>query len=129
MDLFCTDFLHGFLHGFFARIFCTDFLHGFVARICCTDLLHGFVARNFLRGVIARIVAWIFARTFETDFLGRPKALAEKCQKSTDKIPRKFSMLWGPSGAGLGRQEGEVETLANLTKPSLGLRGGGHQRK
>ena len=32
-------------------------------------------------------------------------------------------MLWGPSGEGLGRQKGEVETLANLTKASLGLGG------
>ena len=30
-------------------------------------------------------------------------------------------MVWGPSGEGLGRQKGEVETLANLTKASLGL--------
>ena len=37
-------------------------------------------------------------------------------------------MVWGPSGEGLGRQKGEVETLANLTKASLGLGGlGGHQ--
>ena len=34
-------------------------------------------------------------------------------------------MLWEPSGEGLGRQKGEVETLANLTKASLGLGGVG----
>ena len=27
-----------------------------------------------------------------------------------------FTMLWGPFGEGLGRQEGELETLAKLAK-------------
>ena len=91
------------LHGFsawisariFARIFCTDFLHGFFARI----FLHGFFCTDFAR-ICARIFARFFcadslheslhrilARIFCTDFLGCPKALAEKRQKSTEKIP------------------------------------------
>ena len=90
------------LHGFFARIF---------ARIDARIF-----ARILLRGVIAWIISWIFARTFCT---GVPKHLLRSAKNPPRKSPRKF----GPSGAGLGRQEGEVATLANPTKPSLGLRG------
>ena len=45
------------------------------------------------------------------------------------EIPSKFTMLWEPSGEGLGRQEGEVETLSNLSKARVsenwGVWGGG----
>ena len=89
--IFCTDFWHGFFARIFCtEIFCTGFLHGFVARICCTQICTHFCTdfcTDFLCGVIARIIAWIFARTLCTDFLGCPKALAEKRQKSTEKIP------------------------------------------
>ena len=78
--------LHGFSARICARIFCTDFLHGF---------LHGFFAQIcawifawiFLRGFVAQIIARIFARTFCMGFLGYAKALAEKRQKSTERIP------------------------------------------
>ena len=43
-----------------------------------------------------------------TNFLGCPEPLAEKC-----------SMPGGAYGEGLGTQEGEAETLANLTKADL----------
>ena len=114
--LFCADFLR----GFFARIFCTDFLHGFFARIFCTDFLHGFSARifctffcpiflrGFLHGLLARIVCTDAARIFARIFWGVPKHLLESAKISPRKSPEKFTMLWGPSGEGLGRQEGEV---------------------
>ena len=121
--------LHGFaLHGIFARIseriFCTDFLHGFFARIFCRDFLHGFL-RGFLRVFCARIFVKICSRILCTDFLGCPKPLARKRQHFTEKIPPKFTMLWGPSGEVRWRQEGEVETLANLTKPRVSEDWGG----
>ena len=115
-DFFCTDFCTDFLHGFFARISCTDFLHGFFARILCTDFLHDYFC-GFLRGLCARIVCTDVCTDFCTDFLGCPKTLAGKRQNFTEKIPRKksprkspeiFTMVCGPSGEGLGRQEGEV---------------------
>ena len=116
--IFCTDFLHGFLHGFlheffariFARIFLHGFVHGFLHGFFCAEPLHELLHRLFAR------ISW-----------GVPKHLLRSAKNPLRKSPRKFSMLWGPSGAGRGRQEGDVETLANLTKPSLGLRewGGG----
>ena len=114
--LFRTDFLHGFLHGFSARIFCTDFLHGFFARIFCTDFLHGFFCtvfcpiflRGFLRELFARIVCTDVARIFARIFRGVPKHLLGSAKISPRKSPGKFTMFWGPSGEGLGRQEGEV---------------------
>ena len=112
------------LHGFFCTDFCTDFLHGFsVAQICfarifCTDFLHGFsrFLRGFLCGIFVWILAWIFARIFGTDFWGVPNHLLGSAKISPRKSPQKFTMLWAPSGKGLGRQEGEVATLAKLTK-------------
>ena len=114
--LFRTDFLHGFS----ARIFCTDFLHGFSARMFCTEFLHGFfvqifctvfcpiLLRGFLHGLLARIVCTDVARIFAGIFLCVPKHLLGSAKISPRKSPEKFTMLWGPSGAGLGRQEGEV---------------------
>ena len=104
---FCTDFLHGFLHGFCARIFARIFAWicaRIFARFFCADALH-----ELLHTLFARISR------------GVPKHLLRSAKNPQRKSPRKFSMLWGPSGEGLGRQEGEVETLANLTKASLGL--------
>ena len=58
--IFCTDFLHGYLntdfsHGFFARIFARNFLHGFV---------HGFLHRCF-----CAVALHEFLHGFCTDFL------------------------------------------------------------
>ena len=93
--LFRTDFLHGFS----ARIFCTDFLHGFLhgfsARIFCTDFLRGFSAQIF---IVCAGVARIFARIF----WGVPKHLLGSAKISPRKSPEKFTMLWGPSGRGSG---------------------------
>ena len=53
---FFADFLQRLLaYGFvlrgscadFSQIFCTDFLHGFLARISSKDFVHGFFARIF----------------------------------------------------------------------------------
>ena len=118
--------LHGFVsHRFFARIFarifCTDFLHGFFARIFCAVFLHGFSARIFLHG----FVPVFFCADFCADclqelfvqmlhgllhgfFRGVPKHLLGSAKISPRKSPGKFTMLWGPSGEGLGTQEGEV---------------------
>ena len=112
--IFCTDFLHGFFARIFRTDFCTDFLHGFVYGFLhgffCADSLHELL-HGFLHGLFARI-SW-----------GVPKHLLRSAKNPQRKSPRKFSMVWGPSGEGLGRQKGEVETLANLTKASLGLGG------
>ena len=114
--LFRTDFLQGFLHGFSARIFCTDFLlrsflHGFFARISAQILCTVFCLislRGFLRGLFARKLVQMFARIFAWIFWGVPKHLLGSAKISPRKSPGKFTMLWGPSGEGLGRQEGEV---------------------
>ena len=37
------DFLHGFVHGFFARIFCADSLHELYCTDFRTDFLNGFL--------------------------------------------------------------------------------------
>ena len=99
VQIFCTDFLH----FFFARIFCTDFLHECFARIFCTVFCPIFL-RGFLRGMLQ---GW-FVLTFARNFLGVPKHLLGSVKISPRKFPGKFTMLWGPSGEGLGRQEGEV---------------------
>ena len=102
--------MHGFiLHRFFcARIF----LHGFIAWtffaqivarfFCCTDFCADFCT-SFLHGFFAQI---LFVRNH----------LLGSAELSLRKSPSEFSMLWGPCGEGLGKQEGEVENLANLTK-------------
>ena len=54
----------------FVQIFCTDFLHGFSARISCTDFMHGFFARIFLHGFSAQI----FLHGFLPDFFARISA-------------------------------------------------------
>ena len=75
----------------FGTAFCTDFLHGVFCADFCADFLHGF-----------------------------PKPLVGKRQKNQPrKSPQEFTMLWGTFGERLGRQEAEVETLANLTGQSL----------
>ena len=101
--LFRTDFLHGFLHGFSARIFCTDFLHGFFARIFCTDFLHGFFCtvfcpiflRGFLRGLFARIVCTDVARIFARIFSGCPKTLCWEAPKFHRENPLENSPCLG----------------------------------
>ena len=97
-QIFCTDFLH----GCFARIFCMDFLHRFFAWIFCTDFLHGFLP-DFFAQISVRIACknCLFARIF----LGVPKHLLGSAKISPRKSPETFTMLWGPSGKGLGRQE------------------------
>ena len=125
--IFCMDFCTDFLRGFFARIFCTDFF----ARIFLHGFLHGFLdgfVHEFLHGFFARIHCTNHCAEFLPGFFARiswgvPKHLLRSAKNPPRKSPRKFSMLWGPSGEGLGRQESEVETLANLTKASLGLGG------
>ena len=84
-----------FARNCFARTFCTETLyHGFSARFLCTESF------------------WC------------SKPLAGKRQNFTEKIHKKFTMLWGLSGEGLGR-EGEVDTLANLTKARVSEDWGG----
>ena len=133
--LFRTDFLLGFLHGFSARIFarisCTDFLHGFFARIFCTDffctVFCPIFLRGFLHGFFARIVCTDVARIFARMFRGCPKHLLGSAKISPRKSPGKFTMLWGPSGEGLGRQEGEVRlwpAWPGQSLPGLGGWGG-----
>ena len=110
--LFRTDFLHGFS----ARTFCTDFLHGFSARIFCTDVLQGFSAQIFctafcpifLRGFLHGLFVQMLHGFLHGFFWGLPKHLLGSTKISPRKSPEKFTMLWGPSGEGLGRQEGEV---------------------
>ena len=71
-----------------------------------------------MRGFFARIFTWIFARFFVKIFAwifwGVPNHLLGSGKISPRKSPKNLTMLWGPEG--LGRQEGEVETLANLAK-------------
>ena len=101
--LFRTDFLHGFLHRFFARIFDTDFLRRFFARF-----LARFFCADFCAGCLQEWFVQMFARIFARIFLGAPKHLLGSAKISPRKSLGKFTMLWGPSGEGLGRQEGEV---------------------
>ena len=96
----------------FTRISSARIFARISARICCTNFLH-----RFLHGILARFF-WMS----QTTCWEAPKTSPTKSAKT-------FSMLLGPSGEGLGRQESEVETLANRTKASLrGLESaGGHQ--
>ena len=93
--------LCGFLHGIVVRILCRVFLHDFspiFERMFCTDLLDGLFARIFARICCAQI----FARILFTDFWGVPNRLLRSATISPRKSTRKFSMLWGPYGRGLG---------------------------
>ena len=96
--IFCTDFFARiFCTDFFARIFCTDFLHVCLPVFCmdfCADC-----RKNCLHRCL---------RGFLHDFWGVPNHLLESAKSSPRKSPGKFTMLWGPSGEGLERQEGEV---------------------
>ena len=110
--LFRTDFCTDFLHGFSARMFCADFLHGFFARIFCADFLHRFFARFLARFSCADCLQELFVQMLHGFlhglFWGVPKHLLGSAKISPRKSPEKFTMLWGHSGEGLGRQEGEV---------------------
>ena len=139
--------LHGFVsHRFFARIsaliFCTDFLHGFSARIFCTDFLHGFSAQifctffgpifctDFCTDCLQELFVQILHGKFHGFFWGVPKHLLGRAKISPRKSPEKFTVLWGPSGEGLGRQEGEVRLWPAWPGQSLrGLGGLGGRRR
>ena len=97
-DLLCTDSLHGFLRGFLHGCFAWIFFVRSFARIFCTYYCTIFL-RIFLHGSFARIFARIFCKDFCKDL---------KRQNFTEKPPQNFTMLWGPSGEVLWRQEGEV---------------------
>ena len=67
-----------------------------------------FFVRIFLQGFLRGVFVKIFARIYW-----------EEAPKFHQENLLKFNMLWGPCGEGLGRQEGEVETLASLTKARI----------
>ena len=135
--LFRTDFLHGFLHGFSARIFCTDFLHGFFARNFCTDFLHGFfctvTCTIFCTDFCADCLQELFVQMlhgFLHGFFGVSQNTCWEAPKFHRENPLENSPCFGGLlGGGLGRQDGEVRLWPAWPSQSLrGLGGlGGHR--
>ena len=96
-------FLRKYLDGFFARICCTDFvrilLHWFLCGFCCTDICTG------------------FCTDFSHGFFGVSKTTCWEAPKfHRENPPVNSPRFGGPCGEGFGKQKGEVENLANLTK-------------
>ena len=125
----CTDFLHGFLAQIFCPIFCTDFLHGFSAQIFCTVFARLFCT-DFFADCSHELFVQMFARIFARIFLffgGVQDTWGEAPKFHRENPPQKFTMLWEPSGEGLGRQEGEVRLWS--ARPGQSLRGLGLGRR
>ena len=98
---------------FFALIFCTVFEHGFFARTCGADFCVDFCT--------------IFCKDFCSHLSQPGNHLLGSAKISPTKSPQNFKACFGPSGKGLGRHEGKVETLslANLTKARVSKNLGG----